>query len=365
MKNIVLLVVIAFFGFLLTRESEVSFLAKHPEYQYPKLSDYFQKLAQTKGPVYAFDVLGKAKLPANTDIHLLGHTIGDILYKQQGAGGMAICTNDFRNACSHTIVVGLFTDYGEKALDMIAQACYKAPGGKGAYTMCFHGLGHGILAQYGYDLKKAVESCQKTGTLQFENRESIECIGGAIMEITGGGFHDRDIWRRERVKYLSRDDPLAPCDKPIIPDNAKHMCYLYLTFNIIEPLKESYPTLTESDIKTAFERCNRIPQTETLNRDYCFGGVIKEFIPLLRKRDVRLLETLGKDELAKIYQACKLAPVEDGTISCIRHAVNTLYWGGENKPDTAIGFCNVISDKGQQDLCLSHVTGAVNFYKRN
>ncbi len=334
---------------------EAAFLAGKSEYHYMQLADFFKKLAQTKGARYAFDVLAIAKLPPNTDIHLLGHVVGDVLYRKEGARGMAICTNDFRNACSHSIVVGLFSDYGEAALEKIADACRSAPGGKGAYMMCFHGLGHGVLAQYGYDLKKAVESCQKSATLQFENRESTECIGGTIMEIVGGGFHDRDAWSKQRVKYLIKDDPLAPCNRPIIPDQAKHMCYFYLTPNFSIPF----------DVKTAFAVCNQISREDPMNRDFCFGGVIKEFIPLLRKRDIRSLETLGNDELVKIYQACKLAPVEDGTISCIRHAVNTLYWGGENKPDSAMDFCKVISDKGQQDLCLSHLTGAVNFYERN
>ena len=131
---------------------------------FEELQKYFKDLADKKGARYAFAVLKVAPLGPNIDLHLLGHTVGDVLYKQEGASGITACNNDFRNACSHSIVVGLFYDKGEKALGPISEACRKAPGGSGAYTMCFHGLGHGILSYTGYDMAKAAEICKKTGT---------------------------------------------------------------------------------------------------------------------------------------------------------------------------------------------------------
>ena len=117
-------------------------------------------------------MLKRASVPSGTDMHLLGHVVGDILYAQEGLKGIKTCTHDFRNACSHTIVVGLFSEQGEVALPKIAETCYQAPGGSGAYTMCFHGLGHGVLAYTGYDLTKAAQLCQKTGTTGYNYRES-------------------------------------------------------------------------------------------------------------------------------------------------------------------------------------------------
>jgi hypothetical protein len=106
---------------------------------FQKLSDRFTSLAQAKGGVYAFDVLKIASLPPNTDLHLLGHVVGDILYKQKGVAGMLDCTQDFRNACSHAIVIGTLNEFGpSKGLSLIHDACAKAPGGSGAYTMCYH-----------------------------------------------------------------------------------------------------------------------------------------------------------------------------------------------------------------------------------
>ena len=75
---------------------------------FQELSSYFQDVAVKKGAGYAYDVLKRVSLPSNIDMHLMGHVVGDILYSQQGLAGMNACTHDFRNACSHTIVVGLF-----------------------------------------------------------------------------------------------------------------------------------------------------------------------------------------------------------------------------------------------------------------
>jgi hypothetical protein len=130
---------------------EITELAnKH--YTFTELKQYFTKLAETKGGAYAYEVLKQAAVPPQTDMHLLGHVVGDQLYRQQGIEGIKVCTDDFRNACSHSIVVGLLLDKGETILPEIAKTCKEAPGGTGAYTMCYHGLGHGVLAYTNYNL---------------------------------------------------------------------------------------------------------------------------------------------------------------------------------------------------------------------
>ena len=158
------------------------------------LTDRFRKLSKDQGAVYAFEVLGTASLPANTDLHLLGHAVGDELYEQKGVAGIADCTPDFRNACSHSIVVGALNEFGEAALPQIRDACKKAPGGSGAYTMCYHGLGHGVFAYNAYDLADTAALCKKTGTAAYHDREYIECMGGAVRETMGGGVQCCGLW---------------------------------------------------------------------------------------------------------------------------------------------------------------------------
>jgi hypothetical protein len=76
---------------------ELSQIQNH-QASFDDLKKFFQTLAKQKGAEYAFNVLRVATLPPNTDMHLLGHVVGDMLYLQQGAKGINICTQEFRNA---------------------------------------------------------------------------------------------------------------------------------------------------------------------------------------------------------------------------------------------------------------------------
>ena len=329
------------------------------------LKDYFQELAKEKGADYAFEVLKKADIPPNTDMHLLGHAVGDILYKQKGLDGIKICTEDFRNACSHSIVVGLFSDNGEGALPEIAQACRQAPGGSGAYTMCFHGLGHGILAAVGYDLPKAIGHCSAFGTREYGYQEKAQCNSGTIMEIIGGGGHDRELWAKQRVKLLSIKDPLSPCNTNLIPEDSKYLCYSYITPYIFEAVGADLGSPGPSDFEKAFKYCNKIPQSDKPNRDACFGGFGKEFIGLVRGRDIRKnsIANISNDNFKTVYEWCKLANNKDGTAACLLHAMDSLFWGGENDVNISLNFCSLFDDDPfYQGSCYRHLVGAVFFY---
>ena len=307
-----------------------------------QLSEKFQFLAQEKSAVYAYEVLRRAVLPPGTDVHLLAHTVGDELYKQKGVSGIADCTQEFRNACSHTIVIGALNEFGsEKALSLIHDACQKAPGGSGAYTMCHHGLGHGVFAFYGYDFSKTVAFCKKTGTAAYRNREYVECVGGALMELMGGGGHDKVAWLASREKYLDPKDPLAPCSTHVIPGEAKGMCYMYLTPHLFEASGGNLANPRPRDFATAFTFCDRISKSTSGLREACFSGIGKEFPVLALSRDIRSLDMADDKALGQMREWCALAPHEEAYRDCARSIVSSLYWGGESDPHTVIRFCDL------------------------
>ena len=337
------------------------FLMFHKTFAYPEvttigveaedfqqLSNRFQSLAQEKGALYAYDVLRRATLPPGTDVHLLGHSVGDELYKQKGVSGIADCTQEFRNACSHTMVIGALNEFGgEKALPLIRDACTKAPGGSGAYTMCHHGLGHGVFAYYGYDLEKTVAFCKKTGTAAYDNREYGECVGGAIMELMGGGGHDRVAWSASRETYLNTQDPLAPCSTGVIPRDAKGFCYSYITPHLFEVSGGDLANPLPEDFAAAFTYCDKIPKdTSDLRRD-CFSGIGKEFPVLALSRDIRSVDRADDGALRRMRDWCALAPHEEAYEDCTRSIVSSLYWGGENDPHTVIRFCELADATGR------------------
>jgi len=355
-----------FLGFLFWQQNsdktpylEVDYLQASGLRSFGELSDYFGGLAKEKGGAYAFDVLKVAAMPPDIDMHLLGHVVGDILFAQKGLEGIKVCTHDFRNACSHSIVVGLFLEQGEAALPEIAEACYQAPGGSGAYTMCFHGLGHGVLAYAGYDLEKAVELCKKTGTPQYNQEESSQCISGTIMEMISG-IHDPELWAEQRPKYFSKEDPLYPCSADFIPQEAQYLCYLYLTPHLFEIAGEN----TWIPTPDAFPFCDTLPVSDIRNRDACYGGFGKEFLGFIAQRDIRTssVQNITEEQLLKIYELCLLANNEVGTISCINSATNSLYWGGENDRGVAIRFCSVLPDPSYQRACFLNLIFVVDYY---
>lgn len=369
LSSTILLICFIFISILFNRfvglykTSEINYL-KSNQMTFSQLHDYFKEISLNKGAPYAFDVLRYAQLPPNTDIHLLAHTIGDILYKQRGVQGIKICTPEFRNACSHSVVIGVLVEKGVTALSQIAEVCKTAPGGKGAYGMCFHGLGHGVLAYENYDMQKAVILCQKLGTKEHNFVEISECVGGVVMEMIVG-VHDRSAWEKQKDKYFSQKDPLFPCNQSFIPEVAKANCFNYLTPHLWSFAGASDIGPTDQEISKSFKYCSKLNGKMLVYKDSCYGGFGKEFIALSLSRDIRNVNDISGDQLKSVYRWCLLANEDNGIMSCIRQAANSLYWGGENKADAVINFCSVIDNPDFKNACFVHVIGGFKYYNDN
>ena len=339
---------------------------KEQNLDFQKLSVYFTDLAEKKGAAYGYEVLKAIPVPPNIDMHLLGHVVGDVLYRQQGLEGIKICTHDFRNACSHSIVVGLFLEKGTAALPEIARACRNAPGGSGAYTMCFHGLGHGILAYADYDLEKTIDLCHKTGTPAYNNREYVECVGGAVMELISGGFHDPKLWATMRPRYLKKDHPLSLCMGHAMPLEVRNNCIIYITPYLFEAAGANMGSPNPEDFVKAFHYCDALPPADSADRDACFGGFGKEFTGLVLGRDIRsaAIASIGDEQFKKVYAWCRLAEPREGGAACITNAMNSFFWGGENDRRVATRFCSLIpmSDGYHRRTCFMNLIDSVGFY---
>ncbi len=325
-------------------------------HSFNELAIIFGDASHKKGAVYGFELLRRATLPPNIDVHLLGHTIGDILYEQRGPEAITLCTPEFRNACSHTIVVGTLLENGPSSLSKIADICRQAPGGSGAYGMCFHGLGHGVLAYNEYDISKAVAMC---ATLKDRRGpEYVECVGGMIMEMIAG-VHDKEVWLEQTKTFYKDNDPLYPCSGSVIPEDVKNMCYTYLTPHFFEVAGADLGRPQPEHFKKAFTYCEPL-QGE--NRKNCFGGFGKEFVVLAQNRDIRAVGMMGERELGKILEWCDLAKPKDGKENCVIHGLRSLFWGGENDPAASIKYCALARDKFGSDVCTDELLYIINYY---
>ena len=327
---------------------------------FKELSDKFTAIAQKKGGVYAYAVLRSAELPGGTDLHLLGHVVGDELYKQKGVEGIADCTQEFRNACSHTIVIGTLQEYGasEQALSLIDESCKQAPGGSGAYTMCYHGLGHGVFAYFGYDLEKTADFCRRMGTAAYHNEQYTQCVGGAIMELMGGGGHDPELWQAARGRYLT-EDPLSPCNSGVVPEETKLFCYIYLTPELFVRAGTNLGRPDPGVFPQAFAFCDAVP--EARDREACYGGFGKEFVPLAAARDIRGIDQMSDTAYQKVANWCMLAGAPDGKKACIEQALEAVFWGGENDPTASLRFCGVVPSSVQES-CYGRLADNIQRY---
>ena len=326
------------------------------------VTNFFAELSRTKGAPYAYNLLKIADIKPGVDIHLLAHVIGDELYIQEKLDGIKHCTHHFQNACSHTIVIGHMLEFGEAGTDDLYDVCSQAPGGKGAYTQCFHGLGHGVLAFYDYQMEPAVKLCKQFGTDERNHREYIECVGGMTMEMMLG-VHNLDLWNEVKGDYLSEIDPLSPCNMSFMPLDARPMCYVYLTPRLFEFQGNIISKTDKSLYKTIIDQCDGIPLSEEKSRNSCFGGFGKEFIAVVKDKDIRSYDTATVEEFAQVYEWCSLIDDRKYVAACMETALASLYWGGENSQSIPVRFCKGVSDQEHQDQCFDSLTNAVSYYR--
>lgn len=332
------------------------------EASFDGFSDLFTEIAREKGGAYAFELMKAASFPFGLDQHLLGHEVGDIMYEQLGIDGMGLCTHDFRNACSHTMVIGALLEFGEGALPKIRDACHDAPGGSGAYTMCFHGLGHGVLAFNAYEMERTVDLCSRLGTEAYGNQEAVECFGGAIMEIIGGGGHDPENWRLRRDEYLDPDEPFGFCNSAIVPDEFRAICYIYMVPYAFEAFGANMASPDADAFEYTFALCDAVPTSDEQTRRACFGGVGKEFIGIATGRNFAQGQEPSSDQLQKMYDWCLLAEPNDGRRACIESVVYSLYWGGERPYETSLTYCSLVTDAVLAPACYRALIGTVSVY---
>lgn len=329
---------------------------------FAEIREFFVTLADEKGGVYAFEVLKRAPLPPNIDLHLLGHAVGDELYKQEGLDGMQHCTHELRNACSHSIVIGALLAEGLSVFDRVNEVCKKAPGGLGAYTMCFHGFGHGVLAYTEYEVPDAVELCKRVGTEEYHQEEYHQCIGGIVMEMHQG-VHDPQLWEEKKEKYLSADDPLRLCQEAYMPEGAKVLCYSYITPYIFDAAGAVNGNPSPDIYPEAFAYCDEIE--DDLHRKTCYAGFGKEFIVLAQDRDIREIEDMPDENMERAASWCLLAQRQEAQEACLVEILNSLYWGGENDADVSIRYCSLLDSDATKEACFEHLFEITSYYRPN
>lgn len=112
------------------------------------------------------------------DAHTMAHVFGEALYAAEGIDGFADCRDDYQHGCVHQFVASAVVDHGLDVVNTLHADCRKLP--RDEAVGCEHGLGHGLLAYYGYEqagVEQALDEC-----LAITDRPRSYCADGALME---------------------------------------------------------------------------------------------------------------------------------------------------------------------------------------
>jgi hypothetical protein len=228
--------------------------------------------------------------------------------------------------------------------------------------MCFHGFGHGVLAFAEYEIPDAVELCGKVATEEYGREEEAQCIGGMVMEMHQG-VHDKEIWEQKKDKYLTKTDPLRICQSDYMPENAKVLCYSYITPFIFDAAGANGGNPTPDIYPQSFAYCDEIENE--VHRKSCYGGLGKEFIVLSQDRDIRKIEETPNELLMKSATWCALAPREEAQTACLLSILDSLYWGGENDPEVSVRYCSLLEAGNPKNECFEHLFSITSYYQKD
>ena len=140
--------------------------------------------------------------------HLVAHTFGQALYEAEGLAGFPVCSTEFSQGCFHQFFGSSVQAEGiDKSLREARDLCAAQNHIQDKRT-CEHGLGHGILGYFGYDLRnlnEALSVCKKS--VPGEGL-TLGCLGGVFME-----YNIRALLQpNTSIRPLSSDSLYQPCE---------------------------------------------------------------------------------------------------------------------------------------------------------
>lgn len=128
--------------------------------------------------------------------HDLAHFVGELIFKNQGLGGLSLCDTNFAFGCYHGFTEAAFQQSLDPLHD-VARACEKI--GKissGPWASCLHGIGHGVATYFdAVELQTALDTCNR---LVYG---ATYCHDGVFMEFSFSA----------PPNFYKISDPLYPC----------------------------------------------------------------------------------------------------------------------------------------------------------
>ena len=277
--------------------------------------------------------------------HPLAHALGRFAIAQHknDLSVIAQCRPIFEAGCYHGVLEGFLAS--QKSLDSntiasICSAVEHANPSRQPALECSHGLGHGLLERVGYDLPRALATCDY---LAAEDARG-ECHDGVFMENVVHGLGDSMITvgdealsaqhhmmqmegARPNREYFRKQDLAFPCDS--VAATYQSSCWSYQPLVAIQ--------FTKVNFQKTLHLCDHASGASATN---CYRGFGKQSTGWYN------------DRAADIVKTCETAtPPHVG--DCLAGAVEA-YVDYAWTPDRAIEFCRAVPNAAK-DGCYDEI----------
>lgn len=282
-----------------------------------------ESVIKEQGVVFVMQkLIGESKGGSTFDCHQEAHIIGRTGYKVLGEKTFQACDASCHSGCYHGAMEKMLSQYGTANLaERIQHVCSLFDTSFGTFE-CLHGVGHGVLAYTDYDVPAALNECK--GLLDAFSISS--CYGGVFMEniITGQGLGTGN--EDHTTTWVSKTDPLYPCNKIDTSHDVQFQCYQMQTSWML--------TIFRQDYDKVVAECKKVPDAMI---PVCFKSLGRDIAG----------NTLRKP--AGIKELCAKVPEENGYYNqCIVGATNVIvdFWG-PHLQDQATELCRLLDEPGK------------------
>lgn len=261
------------------------------------------------------------------DCHNRAHEMGRRAYELLGAEAFKNCGIECHSGCRHGATEAFFAENGTS--DLISgmhTICGEEQGNKFHMHQCVHGVGHGLMAWYDYELHDALAACD----LIVHPFHQESCYSGVFMEnIVGSITVDtkNENTSYHYTEYLS-EDPHYPCNA--VEEKYRFQCYWGQTdrmlqlFGTIEPL----------------------------------GGLCGEVTGRPRYACFRSMGRTSSHFLAwrppEVFSVCNVLSEDADKNACLSGALSDLFWD-ETQMDRAIELCRLVHSSSFEKMCYDEM----------
>lgn len=253
--------------------------------------------------------------------HQAAHLFGEALYEKGGLDLFSICDQSFGFGCYHSFISLALKDRGESVAQELDAKCVAAYGVQG--LGCSHGIGHGLLSYFGYDLGglgKALTLCE---SLSWKHPYG-GCRDGVFMEYD---FQTMAQGEGGSIRPVDPNTPLMPCTE--VNTGSRVACFfglpaLWIASNV-------------ASIDGMASWCQAI--TSVTERAACYRGIGYGNAPVV---------SFSVPEIAMV---CDQIPSVEGRLQCREGGAWMLYADPALR-DTAEGLCTIGLTEAQTARCL-------------